>query len=395
MIEEVDKDRMIYMCKKTVENQKILESNAKLWTEFLDNQLKDFVILYNFNFYEVANRFHEFISFPHKYEFNEDEIRRHWAFIHAGRYLKMTVDEDYYDALKVKYKIYLQEKKIEIDQSEIKEKELAQEIQRQKEIDKIKYERYNLITVLPPGEKEEPKKDNEIIKKENETEKEEIEEKVDTNFPKRTIESKKDEIAFDDKDKEEDEVINSLFSNKINTENKIDDINKQHILNKEEDLDDYDNTLFPINTKQSFYNKSNLDFSDTNLTNTNAEMTEEERLAYRKNILSHYKLDKELENTKNMDDYIKEDDKLREQYENLNTYYNFAVKSLNYFIPKFGEGLKLKEEINDGNEIPTQTQTENTQEINEDLDFEKNYITKTSDKINKLFYDSVILNYLY
>ena len=83
-----------------------------------------------------------------------------------------------------------------------------------------------------------------------------------------------------------------------------------------------------------------------------------------------------------MIDFIKEDDKLREQYENLNTYYNFAVKSLNYFIPKMGHTMKQ-----DGNNLDVESEAVSNDENPDQL--ESTVIKKTSEKINELFMKSV------
>ena len=83
---------------KVLLSEKVIEGNINLWTTHLDECLKEFVILYNFNFFNIATKFHSFISFPYKYDFSEDEVRRHWAFLHAARIKKMTIDEDYYNS---------------------------------------------------------------------------------------------------------------------------------------------------------------------------------------------------------------------------------------------------------------------------------------------------------
>ena len=89
---------------RTIEYDRVLEGNLLLWTEYLDNCLKDYVIRFNFNFFEVANRFHEFISFPYKYDFSEEECRFHWSFLHSARALNLKVDNEFYDQLKKKHK---------------------------------------------------------------------------------------------------------------------------------------------------------------------------------------------------------------------------------------------------------------------------------------------------
>jgi len=82
----------------------------------------------------------------------------------------------------------------------------------------------------------------------------------------------------------------------------------------------------------------------------------------------------DIEKTKNIDDFIQEDINLKSQYDNLNTYYNFAVKSLNYFIPKIEQNPKFISEVPPDNDSTS---------------FENQVIKKTSAKINDLFSNSV------
>ena len=100
-------------------------------------------------------------------------------------------------------------------------------------------------------------------------------------------------------------------------------------------------------------------------------------------------IDNEIEQTKNMDDFIRDDENLKREYDNLNTYCNFAVKSLKYFIPKIGKGLKGSiDETNIQSEI---SNLKDNEEISPPEDpFEVKVIEKTSKKINDLFINSMI-----
>ena len=93
MIGNINEENMNFWCNRTINNVSIQISNSKIWTFFLDNKLRDFVIEYNFNFADIANRFQEFIAYPYKYDFTEEEIRKHWAFLHSSRYLKKDIDD--------------------------------------------------------------------------------------------------------------------------------------------------------------------------------------------------------------------------------------------------------------------------------------------------------------
>jgi hypothetical protein len=106
---------------KTVDYDRVLEGNLLLWTEYLDNCLKDYVIRYNFNFFEVANRFHDFISFPYKYDFSEEECRFHWSFLHSARALNIIIDDEFYKKLKEKHKDFTKKPKTKNDYTDVVE----------------------------------------------------------------------------------------------------------------------------------------------------------------------------------------------------------------------------------------------------------------------------------
>ena len=121
---------------KTVDYDRVLEGNLLLWTEYLDNCLKDYVIRYNFNFFEVANRFHEFISFPYKYDFSEEECRFHWSFLHAARALNLVVDDEFYKKLKEKHKDFTKKPKTDNDCTDLVDM-LDEELVKQNKIEAI------------------------------------------------------------------------------------------------------------------------------------------------------------------------------------------------------------------------------------------------------------------
>jgi hypothetical protein len=182
---------------------------------------------------------------------------------------------------------------------------------------------------------------------------------------------------------ESDEFINDIFKNqkKLKDKIKIDDENNN--INNEELIESYETNLFPINTSSKRFIDNDNFQSDNNSTIPNlTPLNDAQLLDFRNKMTAQYGeegIEKDLVNTKSLDDIIREDNKLKEQYENLNTYYNFAVKSLNYFIPKLGKGLN--------EENTTEEQENNT---NEDRNFEDDVVKKTSFKINQLLMDSVM-----
>ena len=418
MLETVDKNKMNYTCNKIVENEKIIENNAKFWTLYLDNQLKEFVILYNFNFFEVANRFHGFISIDKRYEFNENEIRRHWSFLHAMRYLNFPVDNEYYLQLKKRFNIEEEMKVKQVIEEENRRKEELKEKKRREEeeeekrnqenIQKVKYERFNLITIdtnvdglnenLNGLEKE--KEEIEKIKlKDNRNIQESLNDDstqdrntqlptegniVDTSNVVTNIINDSKCLGKSSNDFfESDDFINAIFKK----ENKlIETIGVENNITKFKDnneiIESYEDNLFPISTCSKSFLDSKANSSDKTSLN-NPELIKFNQ----QNIVNSHKLpeegligiERDLENTRSFDDLIRDDSKLKEQYENLDTYYNFAVKSLNYFIPKLGKGLNDEEK------------SENDPAKNEVNNFQDDVIKKTSYKINQLLMDSVKL----
>lgn len=397
MFEHVDESRMKYICNKIVDNKAILLSNSNIWTAFLDEQLKDFVVQYNFNFFEVANRFHDFIAFPYKYDFSEDEIRRHWSFLHACRYLGTEIDDEYYDKLKARAKV--EEKEACIKQ---KEDELDLEKEK-KDMEKFKAERFNLIDMGDGKSKEKASKfekdkidyDNPVehnLRNDDHFEKcienidlkrnengEEVE--VETTIPNGHKKLKNDtpqnsnqEIKINkNSNKNETENLVEKSINEINkaTENKDSSNTNVEKLSGFED-DDVINALFKvtqkISTEEDLPKDLTIDGKDYKHPETKIEkeedlfpisinnlpqhnLTEEEMLNYREDML--YELNNEgtyrgIDKTKSFDDLIKEDENLKTQYDNLNTYFKFAVKSLNYFVPKMSKKLVGNRKTIDG-----------------------------------------------
>jgi len=113
------------LANKILHSEKVIEGNINLWTTYLDECLKQFVILCNFNFFDIASKFHSFISFPYKYDFSEDEIRRHWAFLHAARVKKITIDEDYYTLIRSRKNLLITIKEKEKEKSLICDENLS------------------------------------------------------------------------------------------------------------------------------------------------------------------------------------------------------------------------------------------------------------------------------
>jgi hypothetical protein len=151
MLVNNDPETMHYYYTKTIENEKVIEANAKYWSFNLDKTLKSLVILFNFNFQEIAERLQSLM--PKKIELLEEEIKRHWAFLHAARCLRMDVDDDYYRVTKEKFP---DENIINIIKEVPKIAEKEEKIRLEKENEKFINERFNLISF-----KEDKKQPNE------------------------------------------------------------------------------------------------------------------------------------------------------------------------------------------------------------------------------------------
>jgi hypothetical protein len=95
-----DRQRII---NNILEDTKIKQQNGRLWTPFHDMQMYEYVIKYNFNFFDIANRFQALCNNKKKYEYSEDAVRLHWAFLHAMRMNNLIPNEKYYQQMKMKY----------------------------------------------------------------------------------------------------------------------------------------------------------------------------------------------------------------------------------------------------------------------------------------------------
>lgn len=108
-ITKEDKDKRIkYICEHIIENEDIINDNLTIWNPKRDKLLMQLVIMLNFNFKEISKRFDKLCKIKHPSPekdgdivlFSITELRRHYSFLHAMRYLNKTVDEVYYKDLK-------------------------------------------------------------------------------------------------------------------------------------------------------------------------------------------------------------------------------------------------------------------------------------------------------
>lgn len=300
------KEKIDFSIKQILLNPKVIEHNGKLWSVYHDTQLFEYVIKYNFNFFKIANSFQNVSNHPEKYSYNEDAVRLHWSFLHAMRYTTQDANEAYYNEMKLKYeqkkKTFKEVKKI-IPQPLLSEEEELK--RRQESIEKSQEDRYQLIGKPKKQEPQKPEKTKE--EKEAELKKEEEELTIENPIKEIKIEENKIELKKDDN---EDDYIKKLFSKNIPIEIKEKLMKDKEKYKKEEEIDE-DQNLFPIKT----------------IRNESEENNEDE-------ILNTQSIESQLKGTKNIDDFIEENKDLKKQYDQLNTYYNFAVKSLNHIVHK-------------------------------------------------------------
>ena len=382
---------------KIIDNLKVKQQNGRLWTPYHDMQLYEYVIKYNFNFYEISNAFQKLCTNDKKYEYSEDAVRLHWAFLHAMRNFDQTPDEAYYQRMKLQYD--KEKPKSFKNTVEEREKMLSEEedIRRMKaELDKIEKDKEEKEKKM---KEEKEKKEKERIEKEKK-EDQEVEELISTTT------KRKDEIGDDDEKKElkkdekkEDEKNDKEDNLKVNNENKLYDENNepefikqlfsknipQEILDKlnkdqgkynnnknnSNDLGENSNKIIEDkNEKQNIINDtkgltkpkdnineeanidSNLDINEElskkeKKDNNNIINKEEELFPIKshkqKDIsepgkIENINMEKELRNTQDFNDYIQSNPELKKQYDQLNNYCNFAVKSINYIVNK-GAGV--------------------------------------------------------
>ena len=160
------------IAEEILNNQKVKEQNGKLWTPYHDMQLYEFVVKYNFNFFEIANKFQSLCNNSKKYQYSEEAVRLHWTFLHMMRFLGKTPDNNYYQQMKMKYD---KEKETTFKSiNEEKEKALSEEedIRRMKK----EFEEMQKEKNMTPEERERKRKEEREKKLEEERKKKEEEE---------------------------------------------------------------------------------------------------------------------------------------------------------------------------------------------------------------------------
>lgn len=100
-------ERIQYACEHIIINEKVIESNKTLWNVYKDKLLKEIVIMMNFDFTKIAQRFDKVCKNEkliingeeQETKYDENELRRHFGFLHAMSVLGKEVNSDYYESL--------------------------------------------------------------------------------------------------------------------------------------------------------------------------------------------------------------------------------------------------------------------------------------------------------
>ena len=372
---EDDSTKYFYM-NKVIDNIKVKQQNGRLWTPYHDMQLYEYVIKYNFNFYEISNAFQRLCINEKKYEYSEDAVRLHWAFLHAMRHFEQTPDEAYYQRMKLQY----DKEKPKTFKKRVEEKE-KEKLSEEEEIKRMKKEFENLMKEKYDENKENKENKQMDDNKENTKveldikEKEEVDEIIYETKRKKEEEEKKEENIDnkEDKDKKEDkekkeekdkaennklfdesnepEYIKQLFNKKI-PQDILDKLNKDqgkynnspskqspsdnnpqtasNIINNEPkespQIQSKENEIVTNEIKNNFIEKEEEDLFPIK-SNKQKEISEPGKFL-------NINMEKELQNTQDFHDYIESNPELKKQYDQLNNYCNFAVKSINYLVNK-------------------------------------------------------------
>lgn len=341
----------------------ILRSNAKLWNSFLDKRLHEFVIIHNFDFYEISNRFQNVVVQPLKYYFNEDEIRKHWSFLYACRKINFVPEDTYYKNLKTKYDFEIKPQnfgEIRVNSSSTFN-EIFEELKESNEIDNSSN---NVINCL-----------NKMIMEENDEDVPELEMNVNRNKSKDNNHNDKSNCSATIIEPKENCKFNEKLNVKIKSEEKEEKANvsldnsskNNNILNKvQENENNYESKLFytpeyrPLsgrndkidnntNKKETKDNKSKsmvnynddsdedeifpINYEKAPMNNNNSLMDTH----FQNNCDEYFDYDYSFQKTKNFDDFVRENEKLKKQYEDINKYFTFAMKGISHLIPKMME----------------------------------------------------------
>ena len=364
---EEDSNKYFYM-NKVIDNIKVKQQNGRLWTPYHDMQLYEYVIKYKFNFYEISNAFQRLCINDKKYEYSEDAVRLHWAFLHAMRFFEQTPDEAYYQRMKLQYD---KEKPKTFKKTvEDKDKEKEKNLNEKEEIKKMKEEYEKMIGGgMESTEKNHEKNgvhvEVELDKKEkeeveqliNETKKKKEEEENLDNNNELNQENNNDKIKDEEEKKEEKKEENKLYDESDEPEFIKQLFNKQipqEILDKlNKDEEKYNKTseksnsetekISQVNSINIDINPQSINITQKNSTNIIIENEDEDLFPIKSNKqkeisepgkFENINMEKELQNTQDFHDYIASNPELKKQYDQLNNYCNFAVKSINYLVSK-------------------------------------------------------------
>ena len=371
-----DESTKFFYMNKVIDDIKVKQQNGRLWTPYHDMQLYEYVIKYNFNFYEISNAFQRLCTNDKKYEYSEDAVRLHWAFLHSMRHFDQTPDEAYYQRMKLQY----DKEKPKTFKKRVEEKE-KEKLNEEEDIKRMKEEFENMMKEkydknIDNNDIKVKKENNEIKENKNTKVELDIKEKEEVDeLMKETKRKKEEKEEKENKDKIKEEKEKEKKNETNNENNKLFDENNepeyikqlfnkkipQEILDKlNKDEGKYNNSPSkqsqPENNTQQISHISNNEINKKELQinpekeiitkelkKNNTEKEEEDLFPIKSNKqkeisepgkFQNINMEKELQNTKDFHDYIESNPELKKQYDQLNNYCNFAVKSINYLVNK-------------------------------------------------------------
>ena len=420
-----DESTKFFYMNKVIDDIKVKQQNGRLWTPYHDMQLYEYVIKYNFNFYEISNAFQRLCTNDKKYEYSEDAVRLHWAFLHSMRHFDQTPDEAYYQRMKLQYDKEKPTFKKRVEEKEEIKLSEEEDIKKMKnEFEQIMKEKYDKDKENKDNEEKINEKNdnkNNIKVELDKKEQEEVEELINESKRKKEEndnKEKKEEVDSDNKE-EEKAIGEKKEDNKLFDENNEPEYIKQ-LFNKQIPQE----ILDKLNKDQGKYNNSSPEKPNTNNIKDNIEQlpnsdkkTEPNSQSPKKDIkiiieneeedlfpiksnkqkeisepgkFQNISMEKELQNTQDFHDYIESNPELKKQYDQLNNYCNFAVKSINYLVNKSSgfndtsseEAKKIEQTNKQLNELLLQPIIKETEEKGYTLEDWNKKIEEEENKMN-------------
>lgn len=404
------------LCKSIIENENIKRANAKLWNVNLDNTLHELIVVCNFNYFDICNKFHKFIIAPKRYEYTVDEIRRHWSFLYSCRLIGFKPEQTYYANLKEKYIDIKKERENNYVNSFNTQKAIFYDSDRLKDISTSN--NCNNLNEEHNNSKQIKNKENILLNKNanNNTNEESSINKTNCKEIKNIKEKESDTHITQHFNKEDNSNLNSQLIMHNNThqkvinykENKISNneiMKKETIIKTTKDIEesslkviDYKNIKEEIKlNSNSISDNNNKEASKDKNINNNYDIN----LNYLRNIKENFNKDfelnkenyydnieRELNKTKNIDQLIKENETLSKENEKINNFYKFTMKEMKYLLPKMLNNDNISSDIDKSIKTSDNKNvcfnTRKKQDVSSEEINKNSLLDNTNNKINSL-----------